>query len=162
MNCRSDHDSRRRRHSSSAKQHAVTSISRPIAAWRAGFRSALSTTPTRSTATVVQGRASRIPRRLWTNLSDVRYPTLCGLELHIASGPTSARNRSDRHHSMTLSGRTRTESGTLRLSAAAVLRFKVRSNVTGCSTGSSVGTAPLNILPTYCAVFRNNASGLAP
>src|ERR1700730_15199296 len=51
-------------------------------------------------------------------------------------------------HSITLSARTRIESGTVRPSAFAVLRLMTNSNLVGCSTGRSAGLAPLRILST--------------
>jgi hypothetical protein len=51
-------------------------------------------------------------------------------------------------HSITLSARARTASGIVRPRAAAVLRFTASSNVTGSSTGRSLGLVPLRILST--------------
>ena len=44
------------------------------------------------------------------------------------------------------SARPKTLSGKVFPSEAAVLRFRANSKVTGCSMGSSAGSAPLNIL----------------
>jgi len=51
-------------------------------------------------------------------------------------------------HSITLSARSRIESGILMPSAFAALRLMNSSNVVGCSTGRSPGFAPLRILST--------------
>src|SRR5882757_4908354 len=56
--------------------------------------------------------------------------------------------------SITLSARAITPGGMARPSDAAVFRFRASSKTTGCSTGSSAGSAPLKILPTYCATLR--------
>src|SRR5262245_40951227 len=50
--------------------------------------------------------------------------------------------------SITLSARTRIDSGTVRPSAFAVLRLMTSSNFVGCSTGRLAGLAPLRILST--------------
>jgi hypothetical protein len=47
---------------------------------------------------------------------------------------------------MTLSARARMESGILKPSLAAVLRFTVSSNATGCSTGRSAGLSVIDPL----------------
>src|SRR5258707_2875407 len=62
------------------------------------------------------------------------------------------------HHSITSSARSRNDSGIVRPSAFAVLRLTLRSNLTGCSTGSSAGLVPCKILWTYEAP-RLNKSG---
>src|SRR6267378_4002955 len=49
--------------------------------------------------------------------------------------------------SITLSARAITPGGMARPSDAAVFRFRASSKTTGCSTGSSAGSAPLKILP---------------
>src|SRR5262252_2065716 len=53
-----------------------------------------------------------------------------------------------RTHSITSSARSRNDSGTVRPSALAVVRLITRSNLVGCSTGSSPGFAPCKILST--------------
>src|ERR1700740_3200946 len=50
-------------------------------------------------------------------------------------------------HSMTSSARPRTDGGTVRPSALAVLRLTTSSKVVGCWTGRSAGLVPLRILP---------------
>src|SRR5260370_15444103 len=50
-------------------------------------------------------------------------------------------------HSITSSARARTDCGTVRPSAAAVLRLMTNSNFVGCMTGRSAGLAPFRILP---------------
>src|SRR5262249_1982281 len=51
-------------------------------------------------------------------------------------------------HSITSSARSRNDSGIVRPSAFAVVRFTTRSNRVGCSTGMSPGFAPRRILST--------------
>src|SRR6516165_206002 len=53
------------------------------------------------------------------------------------------------HHSITSSARARSEGGTVRPSAFAVLRLITSSTLVACSTGRSLGLAPRNILSTY-------------
>src|SRR5262249_2858887 len=53
-----------------------------------------------------------------------------------------------RTHSITSSARASSVAGTWRPSALGVVRLIVRSNFVGCSTGSSLGFAPFNILST--------------
>jgi len=61
-------------------------------------------------------------------------------------------NRSSgRSHSITLSARSTRPAGTSCPIALAVLRLITSSNVVGCSTGRSVGFAPLSILATIRA-----------
>ena len=50
-------------------------------------------------------------------------------------------------HSMTSSARARSEGGTARPRAFAVLRFMTSSNLVGCSTGKSAGFSPLRMRP---------------
>src|SRR6202162_1478834 len=52
--------------------------------------------------------------------------------------------------------------GTSTPSALAVLRFTTRSNLVGCSTGRSVGFAPLKILSTKTADRRNRSRKSTP
>src|SRR5262249_47990851 len=54
-------------------------------------------------------------------------------------------------HSMTVSARRSSDGGMLSPSALAVLRLMTSSNLVGCSTGRSLGLAPLTILSTYVA-----------
>src|SRR6478752_7469959 len=62
-----------------------------------------------------------------------------------------------RTHSITSSARASSDGGTVRLSALAVVRLMMRSNLVGCSTGMSPGFVPRRILSTYSAARRNNA-----
>src|SRR5262245_54786029 len=57
-------------------------------------------------------------------------------------------------HSMTSSARASRDGGTVRPSDLAVLRFMTSSNLVGCSTGRSLGFAPLKILSTRTAARR--------
>ena len=52
---------------------------------------------------------------------------------------------------MTSSARAKSDCGTVRPSALAVLRLITSSNLVGCSTGSSAGLAPFRILSTNTA-----------
>src|SRR6476660_6948898 len=52
--------------------------------------------------------------------------------------------------------------GTVRPSASAALRLMTSSNLVGCSTGSSAGFAPFNILSTKVATRRKRSTKLAP
>src|SRR2546425_7156698 len=54
-------------------------------------------------------------------------------------------------HSITSSARSKNDSGIVRPSALAVVRFMTRSNLVGCSTGMSPGFAPRRILSTKSA-----------
>ena len=60
--------------------------------------------------------------------------------------------RKSRDYSITSSARARSIGGTLRPSAVAVLRLIDNLNFVGCSTGKSLGSAPLRILPTYTPI----------
>jgi hypothetical protein len=51
-------------------------------------------------------------------------------------------------HSITRSTRSRTEGGMVRPRAFVLLRLITNSNLTGCSTGKSLGLVPEKILPT--------------
>ena len=51
-------------------------------------------------------------------------------------------------HSITSSARARSDCGTVRRSALAVIRFTTRLNLVGCSTGISAGLVPRRILST--------------
>jgi hypothetical protein len=57
----------------------------------------------------------------------------------------------ERGYSIASSARVSTDSGTLRPRDFAVLRLITVSNFVGCSTGKSLGLAPLRILSTYDA-----------
>src|SRR5262249_25385794 len=56
-----------------------------------------------------------------------------------------------RGHSITLSARASSVSGTVRPSALAVVTLMTKSKLVGCSTGRSPGFAPRRILSTYAA-----------
>src|SRR5262249_4640363 len=58
-------------------------------------------------------------------------------------------------HSITSSARASTVAGISRPSVLAVVRFRTRSNLVGCSTGRSAGLAPRRILSTKSAARRN-------
>src|SRR5215510_11167894 len=66
-----------------------------------------------------------------------------------------------RAYSITSSARASREGGTVIPRALAVLRLITRSNLIGCSTGRSVGFAPLRILSTTVAPRRCNSAKLA-
>ena len=61
-----------------------------------------------------------------------------------------------RFYSITSSARASNPAGTLMPSALAILRLIRNSNFVGCSTGSSLGLAPFNILSTKTAARRHN------
>ena len=65
-------------------------------------------------------------------------------------------------YSIILSARFRAASGTDTPSCLAVFKFKTNSNFTGCSTGVSVGLAPLMIRTTYSAPLRRIELNSAP
>jgi hypothetical protein len=88
-----------------------------------------------------------------SNLINVRFGPLCGLKSDIPRGPRSANNglthRSKNNpHSMISSASAKSLSETVRPSALAVLRLITSSNFDGCSTGRSLGLAPLRIRST--------------
>src|SRR5262249_8956221 len=58
------------------------------------------------------------------------------------------------HHSITSSARASSVEGISRPRAFAVVRFMMKSNLVGCSTGRSPGFAPRKILSTYSAARR--------
>jgi len=68
----------------------------------------------------------------------------------------------DPFYSITLSARARKVSGIVTPSALAALRLMYRSNFVGCSTGSSLGFAPFNILSTYPEARRKSSASLGP
>src|SRR6266478_7322465 len=63
-------------------------------------------------------------------------------------------------YSITRSARTSTEGGMASPSVLAVLRLISSSNFVGCSTGKSAALAPLRILSTYVAAWRNKSGML--
>src|SRR5262245_8341678 len=65
-------------------------------------------------------------------------------------------------HSITSSARASTDEGTSSPSALAVVRLMKRSNLVGCSTGSSAGFAPRRILSTKLAARRHMSRQLGP
>ena len=73
-----------------------------------------------------------------------------GTSLEMASPGARRRNKLKvpKGHSITSSAATSRVCGTVRPSAFAVLRLMTKSNLVGCSTGNSVGLAPLRIRPT--------------
>jgi hypothetical protein len=62
--------------------------------------------------------------------------------------PAFAEKSAKETYSITLSARSRIDSGTLMPSAFAAFMFIANSNVVGCSMGRSAGFAPLRILST--------------
>jgi hypothetical protein len=71
--------------------------------------------------------------------------------------------RSKEHrYSITSSAVASSDVGTLTPSALAVLRLMASSNLVGCSTGRSLGFAPLRILSTVVAPRRNASGQFAP
>jgi len=62
------------------------------------------------------------------------------------SGPNG--NLVGDHYSITSSARSRNASGIVRPIVLAVLRLITRSNLVGCTTGSSLGLSPLRMRPT--------------
>jgi len=66
------------------------------------------------------------------------------------------------NHSITSSARTSSVGGTVMPSALAVLRLITRSNLVGCSTGSSAGLPPCSILTTRFAHNRNASAKETP
>src|SRR6187455_31667 len=70
-----------------------------------------------------------------------------------------------RHHlcySITSSARASIDGGKARPRALAVLRFTMKSNLAGCSTGRSAGFAPRKILSTYSAARRYKSAKFGP
>src|SRR6266851_1043582 len=64
--------------------------------------------------------------------------------------------------SITWSARCRSDGGIVRPRALAVLRLMTSSNLVGCSIGRSEGFAPLRILSTYSAAYRNSSEKFDP
>ncbi len=84
---------------------------------------------------------------------DFRSSPESGLESDISPCPKSANmrlmHRSKQHfYSITSSACASSVGGTVRPSVFAVLRFMTSSNLVACSTGRSLGLAPLRILST--------------
>jgi len=91
---------------------------------------------------------------------------ICGATSHVCFAPDSDRESGlpqkvmsalsghRRTYSITSSAVVRSDGGTVRLRAFAVLRLIARSNLVGCSTGKSSGLSPFNILSTYLAARR--------
>src|SRR5262249_13440844 len=65
-------------------------------------------------------------------------------------------------YSITLSARSRKDSGIVRPRTLAVLRLMTSSNFVGCSTGKSAGLPPSRILATKSAVRRNISGASGP
>src|SRR5262249_20365526 len=65
-------------------------------------------------------------------------------------------------HSITSSARASSVGGISRPSAFAVVRFTTSSNLVGCSTGMSPGSAPRKIRSTKSAARRNRSLKFAP
>src|SRR5262249_45448314 len=65
------------------------------------------------------------------------------------------------HYSTTWSARARSDCGIVSPSALAVLRLITRSNLVGCSIGSSLGRDPRRMRSTKYAARRPSAAGLA-
>src|SRR5262245_46523254 len=89
-------------------------------------------------------------------------------QVHLV-GKLSPGNLTEQHdelapldHSITSSARARSDGGTLRPSALAVVRLMVKSNVVGCSTGMSAGLVPCKTLSTSSAARRNVSGKFAP
>src|SRR5262245_1803286 len=66
------------------------------------------------------------------------------------------------YHSITSSARSRNDSGMVRPNTLAVVRFRARSNLVGCSTGRSAGLVPRRILSTNSAARRYRSVKLGP
>ena len=75
-------------------------------------------------------------------------------DLCIPASENLHNNGSDAPHSINSSAVASNVGGTLMPSVLAVLRLITSSNLTGCTTGSSAGFAPLRILPTYRPPLR--------
>src|SRR5206468_10963868 len=78
-------------------------------------------------------------------------------------GATGTRGqRAPIHHWITSSARSSSDCGIVRPSVFAVLRLMMSSNFVGCSMGRSPGFAPLRILSTYTAAWRNISGEFTP
>ena len=66
------------------------------------------------------------------------------------------------YHSITSSARASSIAGIVMPSALAVVRFTTRSNLVGCSTGTSAGREPRRTLSTSSAARRNRSGKFAP
>ena len=84
-------------------------------------------------------------------------PQCTGSAARVAN-PTAARRSwprgSSTRYSITWSARLSSDCGIVSPRVFAVLRLMINSNFVGCSTGSSLGFAPLRILSTYVAARR--------
>src|SRR5262245_37619646 len=69
-------------------------------------------------------------------------------------GATDERDEIAPLHSITSSARASSDGGTSMPSAFAVVRLMTRSNLVGCSTGTSLGFALRKILANCCAICR--------
>src|SRR3954451_23696597 len=67
-----------------------------------------------------------------------------------------------RTHSITSSARARSDGGTSRPSAFAVVRLMTRSILVGCSTGMSAGLVPRRTLSARAAVRRKRSGKFGP
>src|SRR6202035_3271899 len=86
---------------------------------------------------------------------------------HPIAGGAGARpdhpiSRQSLRQSITRSLRRRRSCGTTMPSEAAVLAFTTSSNFVGCSTGRSLGLAPLRILAAIFAAWRYKLARLGP
>ena len=66
------------------------------------------------------------------------------------------------NHSITLSARTRNDSGIFRPIAFAAFKFTTNSNLTDICTGRSAGFAPRKIWSMYVAACRYESAGTLP
>jgi hypothetical protein len=99
--------------------------------------------------------------RPWATFGDMRSSTGCGRHVAVPQLTTSARRRHrNRLHSITSSARIRSEGGTVRPSAVAVLTLITNLNLLGSCTGSSSGLAPFKIRSTYTASWDSRCSSI--
>jgi hypothetical protein len=79
----------------------------------------------------------------------------------IGSAPVDVRftpeSGHQRHYSITSSAVASSVCGNVTSSVFAVLRFRIRPNFVGCSTGKSDGFVPCSILCTYVALRRKRS-----
>ncbi len=111
-------------------------------------------------------------RRIFQGSEGHGFPAKCCPPFHNAKAAGSvctgsaatgfAGHRWSYSYSITLSARTSTDSGILMSSALAVAPLITSSNLVGCSTGKSAGSAPFNILSTNVAALRNNTERSTP
>lgn len=78
----------------------------------------------------------------------LRDPTGAGEPTHRPGRRCQRLHQSPSGQRMTSSAERRREGGSVRPSACAVLRLRISSNCVGCSTGKSLGLAPLRIRST--------------